>query len=80
MIQLRHVPEDLHRKLKLRAAADGKSLSEYLISEIRKSAERPTTEELRQRMMSRSRVKLKTSVVEMLRAERNNRRSLSTPR
>jgi plasmid stability protein len=31
MIQLRHVPDDLHRKLKARAAMEGMSLSDYVI-------------------------------------------------
>jgi len=73
MIQLRNVPDDLHRKLKARAALEGKSLSHYLIGEIRRSAEVPTLEELRQRLMSRSPVKLKTKVVKVLRAERDSR-------
>ena len=42
MIQLRHVPDDLHRKLKARAAMAGMSLSDYLLREIRDIAERPT--------------------------------------
>jgi len=42
MIQLRHVPDDLHRKLKARAALAGMSLSDYLLREIRDVAERPT--------------------------------------
>ena len=50
MIQLRNVPDDLHRVLKSRAALAGKSLSDYLIAEIRRHAERPTIEELRRRL------------------------------
>jgi plasmid stability protein len=42
MIQLRQVPDDLHRKLKARAALEGLSLSDYLLAEIRRTAERPT--------------------------------------
>ena len=40
-IQLRNVPDDLHRVLKSRAALAGKSLSGYLIAEIRRHAEYP---------------------------------------
>ena len=47
MIQLRHVPDALHRTLKARAALAGVPLSEYLIREVRKLAERPTPEEMR---------------------------------
>ena len=39
MIQLRHVPEALHRQLKARAALSGLPLSDYLIREVRKIAE-----------------------------------------
>ena len=56
-IQIRNVPEDLHRKLKSRAALAGMSLSEYLLQEARKIVERPTVEELRQRLHQRRPVK-----------------------
>jgi plasmid stability protein len=46
MIQLRHVPDDLHRKLKARAAMEGLSLSAYLIREVRQLAEKPTMSEM----------------------------------
>ena len=52
-IQIRNVPEDLHRTLKSRAALAGMSLSDYLLQEARKLAERPTIEELRQRLHQR---------------------------
>ena len=52
-IQIRNVPEDLHRTLKSRAALSGMSLSDYLLQEARKIAERPTVEELRQRLRQR---------------------------
>jgi hypothetical protein len=45
MIQLRHVPDALHRKLKARAANLGTSLSEYLLKEIELIAEQPTLQE-----------------------------------
>jgi len=73
MIQLRNVPDSLHRKLKSRAALAGMSLSDYLIAEIRKSAERPTMDELRERLARRDQVDLKESPAEAVRAERENR-------
>lgn len=42
MIQLQPVPDDLHRKLKARAALAGMPLSDYLLQEVRRFAERPT--------------------------------------
>jgi antitoxin FitA len=56
-IQIRNVPEELHRTLKSRAALAGMSLSDYLLQEVRKIVERPTAEELRQRLRQRRPVK-----------------------
>jgi hypothetical protein len=53
MIQIRGVPEALHRRLKARAALAGMSLSDYLLAELRRVAERPTVEELRARLERR---------------------------
>jgi hypothetical protein len=47
MIQIRNVPDALHRQLKSRAALAGMSLSDYLLGELRRVAERPTLDELR---------------------------------
>lgn len=50
MIQIRNVPDDLHRRLKARAAEEGTSLSEYLLRMAEREAARPTAEELRERL------------------------------
>jgi len=50
MIQIRNVPDALHRRLKSRAALEGMSLSDYLLGELRRVAERPTLAELRERL------------------------------
>ena len=50
MIQIRNVPDALHRKLKSRAALAGMSLSDYLLREARKSAEVPTLAEMMARL------------------------------
>jgi plasmid stability protein len=73
MIQLRNVPEALHRTLKARAAMAGMSLSDYLLSEIREVAERPTLTELQQRMQRRQQVSLQESAAAAVRAERDAR-------
>jgi plasmid stability protein len=70
MIQIRDVPEPLHRKLKARAALAGQSLSDYLLAEIKKTLDRPTREELLARVRSRSRVALDESAADALHAER----------
>jgi antitoxin FitA len=73
MIQLRNVPDDLHRKLKARAAMAGMSLSDYLLQEIRKTAERPTVEELIQRLKDSPPVRVRVSPAAAVRAERDRR-------
>jgi hypothetical protein len=73
MIQIRHVPETLHRRLKSRAALAGMSLSDYLLNEIREMAERPTLEELRARLETRSRTAPSVAPAEAVRAERDRR-------
>jgi len=73
MIQMRHVPEELHRKLKSRAAMEGLTLSDYLVREIAKIAERPTTDELRRRITQRSSVAVKDKPARAVRAERERR-------
>lgn len=73
MIQLRNVPDALHRRLKSRAALEGKSLSDYLLEQVQAVADRPTVAELRERLASRSRPKLSASPTGVLREERDAR-------
>lgn len=73
MIQLRDVPDALHRKLKARAAMAGMSLSDYLLAEIREIAEQPTLTELQQRMQRRQPVNLPEPATAAVRAERDAR-------
>ena len=70
MIQIRNVPDALHRQLKSRAALAGMSLSDYLLNEIRQVAERPTLDELRARLDRRTRVTPSIAPTEAIRAER----------
>ena len=73
MIQIRNVADALHRELKSRAALAGMSLSDYLLGEIRQVVERPTLDELRARLNSRSSVNPSVSSADMVRAERDSR-------
>ena len=73
MIQLRNVPDALHRSLKSRAALEGLSLSDYVLAEIRRVAERPTLSELRERLKRRAPVDPRPSAAEAVRAERDAR-------
>jgi plasmid stability protein len=73
MIQLRNVPDALHRSLKARAAMAGMSLSDYLLSEIREIAERPTLAELRDRLRTRKPVTVPLDTARLVREEREER-------
>jgi antitoxin FitA len=70
MIQLRNVPDTLHRRLKARAAMAGMSLSDYLVSEIKEIADRPTLAELRERLHQRKPVSGALDTVRVLEEER----------
>jgi plasmid stability protein len=73
MIQIRNVPDDLHRKLKARAASMGMTLSDYLLREVRQVADRPTMQEMAERLARRPRTVLSESPADAVRAERDSR-------
>jgi plasmid stability protein len=73
MIQIRNVPDSLHRELKARAARAGMTLSDYLLDLIRKSAERPEPGVLQMRLRERAPVYPAESPAEAVRAEREAR-------
>jgi antitoxin FitA len=73
MIQIRNVPDALHRQLKSRAALAGMTLSDYLLREIRRVAERPTVDELRARLERRPETTLSVDPAQAVRAERDRR-------
>jgi antitoxin FitA len=70
MIQVRNVPEVLHRSLKARAANAGMSLSDYLLRELREIADRPTLAEFRDRLHARRPVQAALDAAALLREER----------
>ena len=73
MIQLRNVPDALHRSLKARAAMAGMSLSDYLIAEIKEIAERPTLTEMRDHLHTRKPVTVQLDTARLVREEREAR-------
>ena len=73
MIQIRNVPEAMHRTLKARAAMEGMSLSDYLLAELREIAEKPTMSELRQRIRRREPVSVPINAADIIRQERESR-------
>lgn len=73
MIQVRNVPDQLHRKLKVRAAERGVSLSDLVLAELRRVAERLSPEELAARAVVVIREDFVPAPAEILRAEREHR-------
>ncbi len=73
MVQIRNVPDDLHRGLKARAALEGQSLSEFALAELRRSMERPSRRELIERVRSHEPVMQGTPSATAVRDERDGR-------
>jgi antitoxin FitA len=73
LIQIRNVPDDVHRTLKVRAAAEGTSLSEYVLREVTRLAQSPTPEELDARIRERRPAKVTTD--DILEARDSGRRT-----
>jgi antitoxin FitA len=73
MIQIRNVPDRLHRELKSRAALNGMTLSEYLLDELRSLAVRPTMREWLTEAESLESVESDETPAEAIRAERERR-------
>jgi hypothetical protein len=74
MIQIRHVPDALHRRLKARAADAGMTLSDFLLAELRKVAERPTPRQLWERLRSREPFEPSIPPADLIREERDGAR------
>jgi hypothetical protein len=73
MIQIRHVPEDVHARLKARAAAAGMSLSDYLLREITFLASRMTWDEYFDAVKGEEPIATGIDWAETIRAEREER-------
>ena len=73
MIQIRNVPDELHRDLKIRAAKEGISMSDYVLREIRKALDRPMRQEILQRLRAQPVRRLKRSAADVIRGERESR-------
>jgi plasmid stability protein len=72
-IQIRHVPEGVHRTLRARAAAAGLSLSDYLLEDITRLAEGPPQADVIRRASSRSGGAEVELIVEAVRSGRDRR-------
>jgi antitoxin FitA len=73
MLQIRHVPDDVHRRLKARAALAGLTLSDFALAELRPSLDRPTNDELVAMFESIPEQTLETSPTAIIREDRDRR-------
>jgi plasmid stability protein len=73
MIQIRNVPDALHRQLKSRAAEEGLSLSDYVTRELRRSVSYPNQAELVARIRARGELKVSIPPEEAIRQGREER-------
>lgn len=71
MIQIRNVPDTLHRRAKARAALEGLTLSDFALRALRKEVERPTMAEVAARIRSLEPVDATPSAAELVRHERD---------
>jgi plasmid stability protein len=70
MIQVRNVPDEIHRELKVRAAREGVSLSDYVLELARRDVERPTMQEWLARVNARPRIESDISAADIIREHR----------
>ena len=73
MIQVRNVPDRLHRELVRRARARGETLTQYVQGILEREVARPPRAEVFERLRSRSRTELSRPAAEYVRAERRER-------
>ena len=71
MIQIRDVPEQVHRILKARAAREGMSLSDFIKKELESSAERPTMREWLESTRQAKPIPTKRSAAQIIRELRD---------
>jgi plasmid stability protein len=70
MIQIRNVPDELHRQLKIKAAERGLSLSDLLLQMAEREVNRVSWEEMSERIRRRGRVDLETDPADIIREMR----------
>jgi plasmid stability protein len=73
MVQIRNVPTELHRRLKARSAIEGLSMSEFVLREVRKALDRPTRQEVIERLRAQPVRRMSKSAADVIRTERNAR-------
>jgi plasmid stability protein len=71
MIQVRNVPDSIHRALKAKAALAGKSLSDWILEELKALAALPSEEELLERLREAEPFAMKRSSSRIIRKGRD---------
>lgn len=73
LVQIRNVPEDLHRRAKARAAMEGLSLSDLALRALEREMSRPTAAELAARIRQLDPVECAPAAADLVREERDAR-------
>ena len=73
MLQIRNIPEALHRRLKARAALEGVSMSQFALREIERALERPSRRDLLAAVGAQPEIVMDRSPADVLREERDAR-------
>jgi len=73
MVQVRNLPSAFHRRLKARAAIEGMSMSDFIIREVGKALDRPTRQEVLERLTAGPARKLQHSPADVIRIGREER-------
>lgn len=73
MVQIRNVPPEIHRRLKARAAMEGLTMSDFVLREVRKALERPSRQEVLDRLASPPVRRLRRTPASVVRSERDSR-------
>ena len=73
MIQIRNVPDAVHRTLKARAAREGMSLSDFLKRELEQAAERPSMREWLERVQQHRPIPTAKTAAQIIRELRDGR-------
>lgn len=73
MIQIRNVPDGIHRKLKARAALEGQSLSDFLLDHVRRLSSLPSARELEDRLRAAEPFAMDDSSASIIRRARDSR-------
>jgi plasmid stability protein len=73
MIQIRNVPDEVHRAAKARAALKGMTLSDFALAALRDAVSRPTVAEITARIRLLEPVEEAPPAADLVRAERDAR-------